>query len=37
MEHSKIGFAIFGFCYDFIRFFKDAAKTHKGLKNLFAN
>jgi hypothetical protein len=36
-EHNKIGFAIFGFFCDFIRFFKVAAKTHKGVKNHFAS
>jgi hypothetical protein len=28
-ENNKIEFAIFGFSYDFIRFFKVIAKTHK--------
>jgi hypothetical protein len=28
-EHKKVEFAIFGFFYDFIRFFKVVGKTHK--------
>jgi hypothetical protein len=36
-EHNKIGFAIFGFFCDFIRFFKVAATTHKRGKIHFAN
>jgi hypothetical protein len=35
-EHNKIGFASFGFFYDFIRFFRAAAKTQHRVKNHFA-
>jgi hypothetical protein len=34
--HNKIGFAIFGFFYDFIGILQVAAKTHKEVKNHFA-
>jgi hypothetical protein len=36
-ERNKIGFVIFGFFYDFIRFFKVAAKTHKRGEIHFVN
>jgi hypothetical protein len=36
-EHRKIGFAIFGFFYDFIWILQGAAKTLKGVKKLFAS
>jgi hypothetical protein len=34
-EYNKIGFAIFGFLYDFIWFLQATAKTHEGGKILF--
>jgi hypothetical protein len=36
-EYNKIGFAIFGFFYDFIWILQASAKTHKRVKNLIAN
>jgi hypothetical protein len=36
-EHSKIGFAIFGFLCDFIRILQGAAETLKRGRNLFAS
>jgi hypothetical protein len=35
-EHNKIGFAIFSLFCDFIRFYKVAGKTQKGVKNLLS-
>jgi hypothetical protein len=37
IEHSKIGFAIFGFFFDFIRILQGAAETHQRVKKHFAN
>jgi hypothetical protein len=36
-EHIKIGFANFGFFYDFIWILQATAKKHKGVKIHFAN
>jgi hypothetical protein len=36
-EHNKIGFAISGFLYDFIRILQGAAETLKRGRNLFAS
>jgi hypothetical protein len=35
-EHSKIGFTIFGFFYDFILILQGSARTLKRVKNHFA-
>jgi hypothetical protein len=35
-EHNKIDLAFFGFFYDFIQFFKAAAKTQHRVKNLLS-
>jgi hypothetical protein len=35
-EHKKNEFAFVGFFYDFIRFFKAAAKTQHRVKNLLS-
>jgi hypothetical protein len=35
IEHNKIGFAIFGFFYDFIWNLQVTAKTHQRVKNHF--
>jgi hypothetical protein len=36
-DHSEIGFAIFGFFFDFIRILQGAAETHQRVKKHFAN
>jgi hypothetical protein len=36
-EHNKIGFAIFGFFCDLLWILQVAAKTLKGIRNVFAN
>jgi hypothetical protein len=35
-EQNKTDFAFFGFVYDFIQFFKAAAKTQHKVKNLLS-
>jgi hypothetical protein len=35
-KHNKIGFAIFGFFCDLLWILQVPAKTHKGVRNLFA-
>jgi hypothetical protein len=36
-EHNKIGFAIFGFFFDFLRILQGAAETQKGVKILITS